>query len=159
MITCERALRIVRTKSSDPPDALPDYVGFSARNASRRFANETSDRNVSEPVLEIKVPSNVDCDTPQRGVATKLQIGGVLQGRQHRSAPLRKVGASCVASWILTVHPWGTAGEFGILRAWQANSRWRFRQSLECCPAWRAAADAPDRRVAASERVDAAVAW
>ena len=47
-------------------------VGFSAPNASTRFANESSDRNVSKLVSRIKVPSNVVSDTALRDLAAKL---------------------------------------------------------------------------------------
>jgi hypothetical protein len=69
-------------------------VGFSAPNALTRFANESSDRNVSKLVLEIKVPSNVVSDTALRGLAAKLHSGDVLRGCQHRSAQLRKEGVT-----------------------------------------------------------------
>ena len=69
-------------------------VGFSAPNASTRFANESSDRNVSKLVSGIKVPSNVVSDTALRGLAAKLHTGDVLRGCQHRSAPLRKEGVT-----------------------------------------------------------------
>jgi hypothetical protein len=71
-----------------------ENVRFSAPNASTRFANEASDRDVSKMVSGIKVPSNVVSDTVLRGVATKLHTGDVLRGCQHRSAPLRKEGVS-----------------------------------------------------------------
>jgi hypothetical protein len=69
-------------------------VGFSAPNALTRFANESSDRNVSKLVLEIDVPSNVVSDTALSGLAAKLHTGDVLRGCQHRSAQLRKEGAT-----------------------------------------------------------------
>src|SRR4029079_10166760 len=55
-------------------------VGFSAPNASTRFANESSDRNVSKLVSGIKVPSHVVSDIARRGVAAKFHTGDVLRG-------------------------------------------------------------------------------
>jgi hypothetical protein len=71
-----------------------ENVGFSAPNASTRFANESSDRNVSKLVSGIKVPSNVVSDTARRGLAAKLHHGDVLRGCQHRIVYLPKVGVS-----------------------------------------------------------------
>jgi hypothetical protein len=53
---------------------------FLGTNASTRFANESSDRNVLKLISGIKVPASVVSDTALRGLAAKLHTADVLRG-------------------------------------------------------------------------------